>query len=131
MRRHDGLEARAYTMRMGRKGAILMLVVAALWAVLPALVCFAAAPCHDCCRAMGMDGNMAMLGMANSCCQMQSSSATVPPANAVAPKMQMGSVQTLPSALLPGFITLAGEKPSPTKAPPPRSLLGASTILRI
>lgn len=123
-------EGSAYTMSMGRKGAILMLAVVALWAAVPALACLAPAPCHQCCRAMMTDCDTAMIA-AHPCCQMQSSNTAVPPGQAAATDLAPSSTQTLMWVILPNPKGLAGQGPNLSKAPPPRSLSGASAILRI
>ena len=124
-------EGSAYTMPMGRKGAILMLAIVALWAAGPALACITPAPCHSCCRAMMMDCDSATMSAAHPCCQLDSSGTAVPQGRVVAPAPQIGAVQSLASALPPDLDRLAGQSPLSSKAPPPRSQSGAGTILRI
>src|ERR1700733_5839609 len=120
-------------MPMGKKGAILMLAIVALWAAGPALACVTPVPCHSCCRAMTMDCDSATMSSAHpcSCCQLDSSGTGVPQGRVVAPEPQIGAVQSLASALPPDLDRLAGQSPLSGKAPPPRSQAGASTILRI
>jgi hypothetical protein len=108
-----------------------MLAVVVLWAAAPALACLIATPCHDCCHAMMMDCDSAATSAAHTCCQLHSSNAAVPVGSVVAPELQAGPAQALASAVLPDLAGLAGSKPASFKAPPPRSPLGASTILRI
>jgi hypothetical protein len=124
-------EGSAYTMPMGRKGAILMLAIVALWAAAPALACITAAPCHSCCRAMMMDCDSATMSAADPCCQLHTSGTAVPRGRVVAPEPQLGAVQTLASVLPPDLDRLAGQSPLSFKAPPPRSPSGSGTILRI
>jgi hypothetical protein len=116
---------------MGRKGAILMLAVVALWAVAPALACLAVAPCHSCCRDMMMDCDSTAMDAAQPCCQLQSSNVPVPATSVIAPELQTGLIRPLASAVLPDLDGLASPKSAIAEAPPPRSLSGASTILRI
>ena len=124
-------EGSAYNILMGRKGAILMLAVVALWAAGPALACMTPAPCHSCCRAMMMHCNSAMMIAAHPCCQLHSSQTAVPPGRPAGTNLPSGSSQTLVSVNLPDFSRGAVQGPNPSKAPPPRSPSGASTILRI
>lgn len=116
-------------MNMGRKGAILMLAIVALWAATPALACLAPAPCHPCCRSMMMDCDSAMIA-AQPCCQMQSSTA-IPPGQVAVTNLLSGSSQTPALVDLPDLFVLTRRGPGPSKTPPPRSASGASTILRI
>lgn len=118
-------------MYMGRKGAILMLAVMALWAVAPALACLKAAPCHSCCRAIMTDCGMATVGASRSCCQLHSASNAVPPARAVTPKPLGGPELGLAVAVLPDPGDLAAPQRNAASALPPRSQSGGSTILRI
>ena len=124
-------EGSAYTMPMGRKGAILMLAILALWAAGPALAFITPAPCHSCCHGMMMDCDSAMMSAARPCCQLNSSGTAVLQGRVVAPKSQIGAVQSFASALPPNLDSLTGQRPLSSKAPPPRSPSGASTILRI
>ena len=116
-------------MSMGRKGAILMLAIVVLWAATPVLGFLASASCHPCCRAIMMDCDSAIVA-AHPCCQIQSSTA-VPPAQAAVTSTPAGSSQTLASLDLPDPSVLTRQGPSLSKAPPPRSQSGGSTILRI
>ena len=110
--------------------AALIVAVVALWAVAPALACFALAPCHQCCRAMMTDCDLAIIA-AHPCCQLESSNAAVPPTPAAATNVQSCSSQTTVSVDLPDLSVGAVHQPNPSEAPPPRSPSGASTILRI
>lgn len=124
-------EGSGYTMPMGRKGAILMLAIVALWAAGPALACFAPAPCHQCCRAMMTDCDSATVTAAHPCCQLHSPGTAVPKGRVVAPEPQIGAVQSFASAIPPDLDRLGGQSPRFSMAPLPRSLTGARTILRI
>jgi hypothetical protein len=126
----DMSEGLAYTMPMRRKGAILILAIVALWAAGPVLAWLTPAPCHSCCRAMMMDCDSAM-SAAHPCCQLHSSGAAVPQGRVVAPEPQIGTVQSFASALPPDLDGLDGQSTISSKAPPPRSQLGSSTVLRI
>jgi len=118
-------------MHMGRKGAILMLAVVALWAAAPALACMTSAPCHSCCRATMMDCDSATMSAAHPCCQLHSSGTAEPQSRVVMSEPQIGAAQSFVSALPPDLDRIAGQCPISTKAPPSRSQSGASTILRI
>lgn len=122
---------RAYTMPMGRKCAILLLAVVALWAATPTLACLAPAPHHSCCHAMMANCGAVAMGAAHPCCQLQKPNTAVPPTSAVAPDLQVGPLQSPAFADLPNPGDLTGHRLGSAKAPPPLSLLGSSTILRI
>src|SRR5580692_7467281 len=108
-------EGSAYTMTMGRKGAILMLAILALWAAGPALACITAAPCHSCCRAMLTDCDAAA-SASYPCCQLHSSGTALPRGRVVAPAPQVGAAQPLGSALPPDLDCLAGQSVLSSKA---------------
>jgi hypothetical protein len=103
--------------------------VVVLWTAVPALACFASAPCHRCCRAMMMDCESATLA-AQPCCQMQSNT-PLPAGRDTATEFPSGSSQALDSVALPDLSTAAVLVRNPSKAPPPRLPSGSSTILRI
>jgi len=107
-----------------------MLAVVALWVAAPALACFAPAPCHQCCRAMMTDCDSAMIA-AHPCCRLQSSNSAIPPGRAAATDFSSGPTQALVSVNLPDLSALTEQGLGSSKAPPPRSLSGASSILRI
>lgn len=118
-------------MRMGRKAAILMLASVVLWAAVPVIVSLTPMTCHSCCQAMAMECDAAATNAAHACCRLEIPESAAPAAGAVAPEFQIGPVRAPVShvAFEPG--DLAGQTPGSSEAPPPRSLLGASTILRI
>jgi hypothetical protein len=124
-------EGSAYTMPMGRKGAILMLAIVALCAAAPVLACVTLVPCHSCCRAMMMDCDSETMSAAHPCCQLHSSGTVVPRGRVVTPEPQLGAVQSHASALPPDLDRLAGQSSFFSNAPPPRSQSGASIVLRI
>jgi len=116
---------------MGRKGAVLMLAIVALWVAAPAFACMTPAPCHPCCRAMAMDCDSATMSAAHPCCLLHSSGTAAPQSRVVVPGAKVGAVQSLASSLPADLDRLAGQTPVFTKAPPPQSPSGANTILRI
>src|SRR5580658_1230573 len=107
-------------MHMGRKGAMLMLAIVALWAAAPALACMTPAPCHPCCRAMMIDCDSAAISAVHPCCQLHSSGTALPQGRAVAPEPQTGAIQSIAFALPPDLDCLAGQSPLSTIVPPPR-----------
>ena len=68
-------------MQVRTKGAILMLMLVALWAALPALACLTPPPSHACCRHQMQDCGSMMMPTA-SCCDARSSDTGIPPAQA-------------------------------------------------
>jgi hypothetical protein len=124
-------EGSAYTMPMGRKGAILMLAILALWAAGPALACITPTPCHSCCRAMMMDCDSATMSAAHPCCQLDSSGTAMPQGRVLTPALQVGAARSFAFILRPDLDRMAGQSPLSSKAPSLRSQSGAGTILRI
>lgn len=108
-----------------------MLAVLALWAAAPAIACLASAPCHSCCRTMMTDCEMATVGAAHSCCQLQSSDEALPPVRMIAPERLVGTASPLALGVIPDRNSFWGQDPGFFNTPPPRSLAGGSTILRI
>jgi hypothetical protein len=117
-------------MQMGRKGALVLLALVALWAAKPAFACLTAVTPPSCCQGTmpGCDDSTTMANM--TCCQSQSPENAIPAAMAAAcsaPAVQMVTlpVDAVDSAQAAGVIaSVAGASPSP---PPP----GFSSILRI
>lgn len=107
-----------------------MLAVVALWAAAPAFACLAPAPCH-CCRGMMMNCDSAAMISAQPCCQLHNQNSAIPPKGAAAPELQFGPARVLALAALPDSGDPSGQRSGSAKPPPPLSLLGASTILRI
>lgn len=71
-----------FTMNWGRKGALLMLAVVALWAAMPASACLLTmqpAGGSACCRGMAQDCPMRGMGMNASCCQFHGRNAALTP----------------------------------------------------
>jgi hypothetical protein len=117
-------------MHVGRKRALLLLMVVVLWTAAPALACFSPSVQPACCQAMmqGCDETAAMDGMA--CCQVHPSESNVPPATAAPFDLVLSMTQVsawavdLPDpALNAGLPRLAATSPSPPS--------GLSSILRI
>lgn len=118
-------------MHMGRKGALILLVLVAFWAAKPALACLVTAAPLPCCQGM-MRACKDSVPMANmACCHGQDPDNAIPPATAAAASTNLAAhllgwpVDPLASPQ-PGYAMLQaiGEAPSP---PPP----GFSSILRI
>jgi hypothetical protein len=119
-------------MRMGRKGALLLLAVMVLWAVTPALACLARMAQPSCCQGTAMQdcASPAMM-QCSDCCRVQPADAPLLPGSASAVDHAAGS---LPSPAATELVVLpeAGEEILLAfEAPPPPGFSGAGSILRI
>src|ERR1035437_635001 len=120
-------------MRLGRKGALLMLMVAVLWTAIPAFACLLGEqPTVQpaCCRGM-VRGCCNSKNASRSCCQVQGHNAAVAPALPYSPehpqKLALGSHQ-------PGLQPLTSSDArygNTFEAPPPKFPPGGASILRI
>lgn len=118
-------------MVVGKKGAVLMLLVVALWAATPGLACLAPSPSHICCRGLMMGCDAAAMSTGHSCCELQSNESNTTPGRAAVSEPLPNAAQMLTAVHLPALDGIAGLSPNPANAPPPRSSWGARTILRI
>jgi len=119
-------------MKMGPKGAVVMLVVAVLWAAIPALACLTPAAHHSCCHGMTMAdcGSPAMM-QCGDCCRAQPAGAPLLPGSAGVVDHCVGSA----ASLVPTTLTLphpavnrilpASETPLSLASP------GSGSVLRI
>jgi hypothetical protein len=116
-------------MHVGRKRALLLLIVVVLWTAAPALACFPPSAQPACCQGVmqGCD-DPAMDGMA--CCQVHPSESNVPPATAAPFDLLLSTTQVSAWAVdLPDRALHAGQtRPTATSPSPPSEL---SSILRI
>jgi hypothetical protein len=117
-------------MHVGRKRALLLVMVVAVWTAAPALACFPATVQPACCQGMmqGCDDATAMDGMA--CCQVHPSESNVPPATAAPFDLLLSMTQVSAWAVdLPDVALNAGlSRPAEASPSPPSEL---SSILRI
>lgn len=121
-------------MRWGRKGALLMLVVAVLWTALPAAACLFpgrtmghSACCHRMAQSCPMPGG----GISASCCQIQPQQAAVIADSPISPERDRTPAFAFLSvgALVP-LIHFEASRRIPQTSPPEISP-GASSVLRI
>ena len=125
----DAVYRRAYTVKVSRKGAWVMLVIMALWAVAPAIACLAPAQQHACCRDMMPNCGSSTMDASSACCQARSSETAYPSAQAAGPDraMQLFASQSIAGVLAPA-LTYAGPvqgSNGPSISPP------GSPVLRI
>ena len=117
-------------MQVRTKGAILMLMLVALWAALPALACLTPPPSHACCRHQMQDCGSMMMPTA-SCCDAHSSDTGVPPAQASQAQgldlLAHASVATRISAETPEGSNIARTAETPPGAAP----FTQTSVLRI
>jgi hypothetical protein len=117
-------------MHVGRKRALLLLIVVVLWTAAPALACFPPSAQPACCQGVmqGCDDAPAMDGMA--CCQVHPSESNVPPATAAPFDLLLSTTQASAWAVdLPDRALHAGQILPTAISPSPPSEL--SSILRI
>jgi hypothetical protein len=121
-------------MLRSRKGALLLLVVAAFWSALPLFACLLAGHASDrsaCCTEMERNCPMQSADMNSPCCRTHSGDAAVVPETSSAP--EHGPITALvphpdAGAILAATRDAIGCIP---EAPPPDTSPGASSILRI
>lgn len=134
-------------MRVGRQGAILMLVAAVLWTALPGFACFLSMPQPttqpSCCQKMAGDcGSMESMGAMEStgsaemctdpsCCQLHEESIGLVPVLGYAPEQLQQLAVSPDQFLLPALIEARTGLRTLFEAPPPRSSSGVSSILRV
>jgi hypothetical protein len=115
--------------QVGKKGALLMLVVAVLWAAAPGFACLMPVEHHSCCKS-GMQECASMMGADMTCCQVRGSDTSYPAAKLYTARQSMQGVQA-PAAvamMLPPTQSLASGRAA--DAPPPAGPPG-SFVLRI
>lgn len=119
-------------MRMGRKGAFFLLVVAVLWAVIPALACLAPAAHHSCCQGKVMgDCTSPAMWQCGNCCRVQPADAPLLPGSASIVSHTVGSVSS-PAPYAQALPPDTGDAMVPvSEAPLPPGSPGAGSILRI
>src|SRR3974390_2612853 len=67
-------------MRMSKAGAVLLLMVAVLWAAAPAFACLAPAQPHACCARMMRNCDPATMNAGMACCQARNQNESEQPA---------------------------------------------------
>lgn len=121
-------------MNWGRKGALLMLAVVALWTATPAFACLLTiepAGQPACCRGMVQDCPMQGMGMNASCCQMRGSSDAVAPELPYSPEYAHQIAFALRETSLETSAGSGAGWRYALEVPPPKSSPGAIFILRI
>ncbi len=73
-------------MHVGKTSALLLLIVVALWAAVPALACGLPSHQDDCCRQMMQDLGACNMAATQSCCQVHASESSVPVGRATPPE---------------------------------------------
>lgn len=80
-------------MRMGRRGAVALLVVAVLWAAMPALACLTRLERPSCCQGMEMaECNSPAMMQCGDCCSVRPADVPLLPGSAGAVDRVVGSV---------------------------------------
>ncbi len=117
-------------MRMGRKGAFLLLATVVLWAVAPALACLTPSAHRSCCQGMAMqDCSSPAMMQCGDCCSVQPTDAPVLAGSAGAVDHSVGSVPSPIALALPPAAGYATDPASETPLPPGSP--GVGSILRI
>jgi hypothetical protein len=115
-------------MKVGRKGALVMLAVVVLWTAMPALSCVLPRAQHACCR--GMAESCSSPAMSHqSCCQVHGPDATIPLVRISAPEYPLTLAG--PAADMHVHLTLNAASLQMAEATPPASPPGDNSILRI
>jgi hypothetical protein len=116
---------------MGKAGAVLMLVVVALWAAAPAFACLAPTQSHACCRHMAMpDCDMTSMGTTPACCQLQAPDAGSMPALGSMTQRPIAVAQVVQRLAVAAVVLHRAMLPTEAETPPPLAVTGGS-ILRI
>jgi len=134
-------------LRVGRQGAILMLVAAVLWTALPGFACFLSMPQPttqaSCCQKMAGDcGSMEAMGAMEStgsaemcadpsCCQLREQTIGLVPVQAYAPEQLQKLAVAPDQILLPALADPRTGVRNLFETPPPKSSSGVSSILRV
>ncbi len=130
----DQTEMLLYPVSMSKSGALLMLIVAALWAVSPASVCLLAWQAHaqpSCCQSMAQNCPMQQFGANDACCIMHGKDAATPPEGPLS--LQDGFTSTLQNGCIGLFAidTFDLLRHFSVVERAPDTSPGASSILRI
>jgi hypothetical protein len=123
-------------MRMSRAGALMMLVIVALWAATPTIACLVpmhqmTEAEHDCCLKMAQECGSSMIPSSHSCCQGHQRDTAGGPVATYSP------TRPFDVAIVPWISILLVSSPSVSlhlpalEAPPPVSSPGCGSILRI
>jgi hypothetical protein len=118
-------------MRVGRKGALVLLAVVVLWAATPALACLTPAAQHACCQGMMQGCGSSPMMTNHACCRVQPPAPADPSgaASAADHAFQCAQLPVRVATLAPPSSTTVSNRI--TGAPPPESLPGNNSILRI
>lgn len=119
-------------MRMGRKGALVLLLMMVLWAATPALACLTPSAHRSCCQGMAMQecSSPAMM-QCGDCCRVQPADAPLLPGSAGAVDHSVGYVPS-PSLIALALPSLARHATMPvSEAPLPPGSPATGSILRI
>lgn len=123
-------------MRVGKTGALMMLVITVLWAATPAIACLVpmhqmTKAEHDCCMKMAQECGSSMMPSSHSCCRGHQRDTAVSPVATYSP------TRPFDVAIVPQVSILLVARPSVSfhmtalEAPPPESSPGSSAVLRI
>jgi hypothetical protein len=112
-----------------RTGALLMLVVVALWAALPAFACFAPAQEHACCQHMTRDCGPTM-GADSTCCQLRQSDGATPATTASVSERSVVNAPNAQAISIPALLLSGSRRVEDAGGSPPRPS-PKSSILRI
>ena len=127
------IESRGPFMHTDRKGALLMLAVMLLVALMPASACLLAvqpAGHPSCCHQMAQECGPHGISANSSCCQAPRQNAAVAPASPYSPERVQQLALAANQASVPSVIAATTESRHALEAPPPKSSSGHSSILR-
>lgn len=118
-------------MRVGRKGALVLLAVAVLWTAMPALASLTSAAEAACCRGMARNCCSRAMVMHHTCCEVHAPEQAVPPGSASTPDQTVQFAQLPIRAEAPAPPVLTGATLFAAGASPSASPPGINSILRI
>src|SRR5262245_44630595 len=125
-------------MRVTKARAFVLLTIAVLWAITPAVACVfpgatMTAAERECCHHMAEQCGSSVMPASHSCCKAQGpTNAVLPQAQAAGPVRPLSVAVVPPAAALGALRTLTvGSHLSFLHAPPPEPSPGCNSILRI
>ncbi len=121
-------------MHWGRKFALLMLAAVVLWTAMPVSACVVTMQSNAraaCCGDMAQGGPMQRMKIIPACCRIRATDPAVVPVSAFSPEHSLKPMLVAyPASVDTSANSRAGWRLD-LKAPPPKSLAGAISILRI
>jgi hypothetical protein len=123
-------------MRVNRAGALMMTMIAVLWAVTPAIACLVPmhqmTPAeHECCLKMAQQCGSSVMPSSHSCCQVHQRETAVSPVSTYPPNRPFALAIVPPSSIVLADSAVTSAISPALEAPPPESSPGYISVLRI